>query len=210
MKILLFASARHISDRFFAIAGEVGTHIGQQGHMVVYGGGDVGLMGEAARAAAAAGSKVKGYVPGIFHKASPNQPHHTIQTDIVENLFIRKEKMLFDGELLLVLPGGIGTLDEAAEGLAANDIQSYIDDRAPMKPIIILNLLDDDGIRYFRGIKIQLEDMVRNKAVDPERLRMIHFAESVEEGMAVLDSYAANGIPSAACLKTGAAPAPGV
>lgn len=207
MKILLFASARNL-DRFFKIAGDVGTHLGQKGHIVVYGGGDAGLMGEAARAAAAAGSKVKGYVPAVFHKVSPNQPHHFVQTDIVENLFQRKEKMLFDAELLLVLPGGIGTFDEAVEGLAANDIQSYIDDTAPMKPIIVLNLPDDDGIPYFRGIKLQLEDMVRNKAVDPERLRMIHFVDSVEEGLAVLDSYATNGIPAVSCLKIGAAPAP--
>lgn len=208
MKILLCASARRLNDSFFAMAGDIGTHIGQQGHTLVYGGGDAGLMGEVARAAAFAGALVRGYVPTIFHKAVPNQPHTSIQTDIVETLFQRKEKMLFDADILLVLPGGLGTLDEGAEGMAANDIQSYIDDTAPLKPIIILNLLDEDGIPYYRGLKILLEDMVRNGAMDPARMKMFHFVDSVEDAKALMDNFAAQGFPPVASVKTGYVPEP--
>lgn len=203
MDILLCASSRCLSDEFFEAATKIGDHIGKKKHGLIYGGGNIGLMGEVARAAATAGSSVKGYIPPAFHKAAPDLPHETITTHLVENLFVRKEKMLFDSDLLLVFPGGLGTLDEGAEGAAANDIQCYIDSAEALKPVVILNLKDKDGIPYYRGLKLQLEDMVRNGAMDASRMKMFHFAESVDEAIKLLDDYAHQGFPPVVCTKDG-------
>lgn len=209
MKILLCASSRRLSDTFFKMATDLGAHIGKSKYDLIYGGGDVGLMGEVARAAALSGAQVTGYVPTAFHKVAPDQPHMNVQTHIVETLFERKEKMLFSSQLLLVLPGGLGTLDEKAEGAAANDIQCYIDDTQSLKPIIIMNLPDQSGVPYFRGFKLLLEDMVRNGAMDAERMAMFHFPETTQETIFLLDFYAQQGFPSVASLKRGWNPQPG-
>lgn len=203
MDILLCASSRRLSDEFFSVATDIGHHIGQKRYGLIYGGGNAGLMGEVARAAAALGSSVRGYVPPAFHKVVPDQPHPSVQTELVQSLFDRKEKMLFKSDILLVLPGGIGTLDELAEGSAANDIQVYINGQVPLKPVIVFNLLDESGIPYFRGLKLLLEDMVRNGAMDPGRMKMFHFVECADEAKVLLDYYAQQGFPPADSVKAG-------
>ncbi|MCD8496805.1 MAG: LOG family protein [Alphaproteobacteria bacterium] len=166
MKILVCASARNLSPAFFAATTEIGHHIGEKKYTLIYGGGDIGLMAEAARASAEAGGLVKGYIPQVFNKITPQQPHTNIKTDVVETIFERKERMLFDSDILLVLPGGIGTYDEIFEGATANDIQCFADDTQKLKPIVIANFPDESGVPYFRGLKLSLEDAVRNKAID--------------------------------------------
>lgn len=195
MKILVCASSRELHDKYVTAAIEVGQGLGRQGHDIIYGGGNQGLMAVCAGAAAAAGSRIQGIIPDIFNKASPEVPHPTVTTELVKNLFARKERMLLDADLAVVLPGGIGTLDEMWEAAAANDIESYIDDSQPLKPVVILN---QDG--FFEGSRIQMWKCVEEGCVSELKLKMFFFVDTAEELLKTVEAFNRDGFPDLSYL----------
>lgn len=195
MKILICASSRDLKDIYVTDAINLGHGLGQAGHEVIYGGGNQGLMAVCAGAAAAAGSRIVGIIPDIFNKASPEVPHPTVVTELVENLFARKEKMLFECDLVVVLAGGIGTLDEMWEAAAANDIESYINEAGLIKPVVVLNTNN-----FFEGSRIQMERCVEEGCVSPAKLQMFHFVDDAKAALGIIADYAKNGMPNLSVL----------
>lgn len=106
---------------YLAAATEVGTHLAEEGIGVVYGGGSAGLMGALATAALDAGGDVVGVLPtGLFPDgvtASPLRTHHrgTLRIEEVPDMHTRKARFHELADAYIVLPGGLGTLEEAAE-----------------------------------------------------------------------------------------------
>lgn len=106
---------------YLAAATEMGTLLARNGIGLVYGGGSAGLMGALAEAALDAGGDVVGVLPtGLFPDgvtASPLRDDHrgTLTMEEVEDMHARKARFhdLSDG--FVVLPGGLGTLEEMAE-----------------------------------------------------------------------------------------------
>ena len=190
MKILVCASSRDLKDIYVNEAITLGRGIGEAGHEVIYGGGNQGLMAVCAGAAGAAGSKIIGIIPDIFNKASPEVPHPSVVTELVENLFMRKERMLLECDLVVVLVGGIGTIDEMWEAAAANDIESYINDAGEVKPVVILNTNN-----FFEGSKIQMERCVEEGCVSPEKLDMFHFVDDAKAALGLINDFEKNGLP---------------
>ena len=121
------------SPEFAALAGEVGTWIGQHGGQLVYGGGHNGLMGIMADAALAAGARVIGVIPKALVE---KEWAHTGCTElhVVENMHERKRIMAEHADAFLALPGGIGTLEEFFEVWTWRQL-GYHD-----KPVGLLNL----------------------------------------------------------------------
>lgn len=96
------------------IAEQVGALLAASGVRLVYGGGDVGLMGVLADAVMAGGGEVLGVIPvGLFET---EQGHRGI-TELVEvgSMHERKARMAAESDAFLALPGGLGTLEELAE-----------------------------------------------------------------------------------------------
>ena len=195
MKILICASSRNLHEKYVNAALELGRGLGEGGHDVIYGGGNQGLMAVCAGAAAAAGSNIVGIIPDIFNKASPEVPHPGVTTELVKNLFARKEKMLLDCDIAIILPGGVGTLDEMWEAAAANDIESYIDETQPLKPVIVINVAD-----FFEGSKIQMQKCVEEGCVSPEKLKMFYFADDAHAAIGIVNEFARDGFPNLAML----------
>ena len=103
------------------LAAEFGTACAGRGLRLVYGGSGRGLMGIAARAAAAAGGDVLGIMPR--HLIRAERAAAGLGTlKIVESLAERKQLMTESADLFVALPGGIGTLDELLEMLTMNDL----------------------------------------------------------------------------------------
>jgi uncharacterized protein (TIGR00730 family) len=98
-----------------------GTALARRGIVTVYGGGSAGLMGSLATAALAAGGHVIGVLPaGLFPDgvtATPLRDHHPGTIEIVEaaDMHARKARFHALADAYLVLPGGLGTLEEMAE-----------------------------------------------------------------------------------------------
>jgi uncharacterized protein (TIGR00730 family) len=95
-------------------AAELGRQLAAEGLRLVYGGGGVGLMGEIARAVRAAGGEVLGVIPGFLIPAEMAAP----DTQVVVSMHERKLAMFEAADAFVVLPGAIGTLEEAVELLS--------------------------------------------------------------------------------------------
>lgn len=113
--VCVYCGSRHgQSPSFTAAAREVGRLIGSRGWRLVYGGGNVGLMGEVANAALAAGAEVVGV---ITERLLAREVAHTGLTDlqVVRTMHERKQKMAELADVFVALPGGIGTFEELFE-----------------------------------------------------------------------------------------------
>jgi len=164
-----------LDEKYQRLAHDLGTWIGQQGHTLLYGGSNAGLMHVTAAAVHAAGGHVVGVIPEMFrHRIDP------LCDEIVytANLGDRKQYMIEHGDVFIVLPGGIGSLDEWMSTLAVMTIGN--DDP---RPIIVANI---DGL-YDATIR-QLAEMTRTPFARGKRLDCSHIARNPEELLAMLAS----------------------
>ena len=97
-----------------AAARELGRLIGERGWRLVYGGGNVGLMGLVADAALAAGAPVPGIIPDSLMRREVGHPGLT-ELQVVTTMHERKQRMAEQADAFVALPGGIGTLEELFE-----------------------------------------------------------------------------------------------
>lgn len=113
--VCLFCGSRTGHNPAYArLAEGLGTLLAKRGVTLVFGGGSVGLMGVAARAARAAGGEVVGIVPRALTRIEPAQQGLS-ELVLVETLHERKALMHARSAAVLALPGGIGTMDELFE-----------------------------------------------------------------------------------------------
>ncbi|MDD7318434.1 MAG: TIGR00730 family Rossman fold protein [Prevotella sp.] len=112
MNIGIFCSANdNIDKAYFDMTRELGEWIGKNGHGVVFGGCDMGLMEHMAQACHDAGGRNIGVIPSIIEKNG----HVSRYVDVAihcDNLSDRKDLLLANSDVIVALPGGIGTLDE--------------------------------------------------------------------------------------------------
>lgn len=122
MKIAVFCSANQTIDPdFFAATEKLGRWMGENGHTLVYGGQDRGLMKAVGDAVHAAGGALVGVIPQILAKRG--QRPDILDVEIpCDNLSDRKDLMLAHADVCVALPGGIGTLDEVFSVAASHNI----------------------------------------------------------------------------------------
>lgn len=115
-----------------AAATELGRMLADQGWRLVYGAGDVGLMGATARAAQEAGGDTFGVIP--VHLMQREVGKRDLSRFVVtENMHERKKVMFMNSDAIVVLPGGAGSLDEFFEVLTWRQLGLH------RKPIFLLN-----------------------------------------------------------------------
>ena len=119
---------------YLEAARRAGALIGERGFRMVYGGGATGMMGEAARAALAAGAEVIGVRPAPLDHLE--LPQGGIQMLHTPDLFERKRRMVEMSDAFLVLPGGLGTLDEFFEVVTTAQLGMHD------KPVILVSTSD--------------------------------------------------------------------
>lgn len=122
------------SPDYSTLAAEFGRACAQRGLTIVYGGGNVGLMGMLANAALAEGGKVLGVIPRKM--IDEERAHHGLTELIaVETMHERKHRMAQLADAFVALPGGIGTLEEVTE------MFTWLQLGLHLKPVGILNML---------------------------------------------------------------------
>lgn len=177
LAVCVFCGARDGGSPVYrALASEIGRRVAQRGWTVVYGGGDVGLMGALAGGALEAGGQVIGIIPRSLLRQERGK-HEVSRLEVVESMAIRKERMIAVSDVFLTLPGGLGTLDELFEVLTLRQIGLH------KKPIAIL---DHGG--YFASLLAAIETMVDQGFVAREHVEHLLVMESVEP---LLDALAA-------------------
>lgn len=139
-------------------AAALGRRIAQEGHTLVYGGSNLGLMGVVSGAALEEGGRVAGVIPNLF---SDDIIHSQRVTELVRvsTMAERKERIMEACDAFIALPGGIGTIDEVSEVMVMNQLQIYdgqrvLDGSYKTKPMILLNI---DG--YYNPFLAQLDAM---------------------------------------------------
>lgn len=150
-------SAREVAHHDLERCARLGTALAASGVPIVYGGGSTGCMGAMADAALAAGGHVIGVVPrGLFH---PGEVHEYVDRVDVDSLHHRKQVMLEMADAFVVLPGGLGTLDEVGEVLTWAQLGIHA------KPLVFL---DPDG--YWTGLLTWIEAAIdRGYVAAPSR-----------------------------------------
>ena len=158
-------------------AAMLGTQLARQGLSLVYGGGNVGLMGIAADAALAAGGEVIGVIPEqlvgweVAHRG-------VTRLDIVANMHERKARMFDLSDAFVALPGGFGTLDEMFEMLTWR--QLGLGD----KPCAFL---DVDG--FYAPLVAMMDRMVDEGFLHPEQRRDLWHGDDIEAMLAWMHAY---------------------
>ena len=125
-------SADNMNPVYLEAAYEMGAAISNHGLRLIYGAGSTGLMGAVADGALGVGGEVIGVIPRLFN--TPTLAHSKLSyLEVVEDIHIRKARMIELGEAFVALPGGFGTLEELFEVLTWAQIGLH------QKPIGLLN-----------------------------------------------------------------------
>ena len=134
MNIGIFCSANNsIEPVYFEKTAELGRWMGHNGHTLVFGGCNMGLMECVAKAVHQAGGHTIGVVPRIIEEGGRTSRFVDEQVNC-ENLSDRKELLLQHSDVVVALPGGIGTLDEVFTVAASHTIGYH------HKPIVLYNI----------------------------------------------------------------------
>ncbi|WP_421792188.1 TIGR00730 family Rossman fold protein [Hyphobacterium sp.] len=104
-------------------AKSAGEAIADSGSRLVYGGGDVGLMGIAAKSALEAGGKVLGVIPEFMIRTEGL--YEDAETRVVTTMSIRKNMLIEESDAFLILPGGVGTLEEIFDVLSRQRLSQH-------------------------------------------------------------------------------------
>ena len=136
VSICVFCGARSGTNPAHAEAARAfGRSLAGQGWRLVYGAGDVGLMGEVARAAQSAGAQTLGVIPTHLLALEVGKTDLTTLV-ITETMHERKKVMFMNSDAIVMLPGGAGSLDEFFEVLTWAQIGLH------RKPILLLDIAD--------------------------------------------------------------------
>ncbi|CAN5346356.1 TIGR00730 family Rossman fold protein [soil metagenome] len=130
--VCVYCGSSNAADpAFLQAAFEIGADFARAGLTLIYGGGGVGLMGATARSAHEAGGKVLGIIPEFLR--GREQPFDDVETVVVTSMHERKMLMFERSDAFVVLPGGIGTLEEIIELLSWRRLDLH------RKPIVFHN-----------------------------------------------------------------------
>jgi uncharacterized protein (TIGR00730 family) len=131
--VCLFCGSSNAADPdFLEAAAEFGRLLARENVRLVYGGGGVGLMGAAAKACNAAGGKVLGVMPDFLQ--TRESLYDGVKTVVVQSMHDRKAMMFAESDAFVVMPGGIGTLEEIVELLSWRRLDLH------RKPIAFVDL----------------------------------------------------------------------
>jgi uncharacterized protein (TIGR00730 family) len=157
---------------YLDLAARFGDALARRGLRMVYGGGSVGLMGRCAKAAFAAGGEVLGVMPRFLERREivlEDVPHRMVDT-----MHERKFIMFEESDAFVVLPGGIGTLEEAVETLSWRRLDLH------RKPVVFLSE-DDFWAPFFALVQHTME----------ARLTPASFSDAVAYARSIEDCFAA-------------------
>ena len=163
------ASSNSISQVYFDKASEFGQNLAKFGHVLIYGGGNSGVMGAAAVAALENGGKVVGIAP-YFFKEGNHLLDECSEFFYTQTMRERKQLMEEKADVFVMMPGGIGTFEEFFEILTLKQLARHD------KKIIIANI---NG--YFNPLLAMLEKAVNEQFLQSNHLQLFSVCNSIDE-----------------------------
>jgi len=155
----------------------LGNRLAHDGLRLIYGGGNVGLMGILADAVLAAGGEVTGVIPGQLVEWEVAHQGLT-ELIVVESMHQRKQRMFERADGFIALPGGFGTLDEMFEMLTWRQLG------LGHKPCAFL---DVDG--FWQPLMAMLDRMVSERFLHPDQRHDLWHGDKIDAMLEWLASY---------------------
>ncbi len=158
-----------VDPNYVAGAQALGKALAQKGIVLVYGGGNKGIMGAVANANLEAGGKVIGIIPKLLLEW---EAQHTGLTELLvtDSMHARKRLLYEKCDVAIILPGGMGTMDELFEMLTWNNLKIH------NKKVYILNA---NG--YYNALITLLDTMDQQGFMYEDWRQRLIFCASVEE-----------------------------
>jgi len=167
-------SSEGLNPAHMQLAARLGAKIATRGDRLVYGGGGIGLMGATARAAHENGADVLGIIPEVLAKIE--QTFTEVTHEVVADMHTRKRRMYEESGAFIVLPGGIGTLEEAVEMLSWQRLNLH------NKPLVFLS-----NTGYWDGFLQGLSQIIED-GFAPESFRnVILSANNVQQAFDIIE-----------------------
>ena len=189
--VAVFCGSRNGSDPAFAQAADaLGRGLAARGIRLVYGGGGIGIMGIVARATLGNGGVVTGVIPRFLMELELSHPDLS-ELVVVDDMHTRKRVMFERADAFVVLPGGLGTLDEAMEIITWRQLARHD------KPVIAVNVAG-----YWEAFRAVVDNVVRHGFADPDAAGLFSVVESVEDLFSAIEAQG-DGNGALPALRTG-------
>jgi uncharacterized protein (TIGR00730 family) len=169
------SSSAAVAERHVAAARTFGTGLAERGHVLVWGGAAVGLMGQVSTSVRAAGGITVGVIPEalVAREVADHDAHELLVTP---DMGARKAEMSRRADAFVALPGGFGTLEEVLEQLTLR-LLGYHD-----KPIV---LVDVDG--FWQPLLALFEHLYAERFARPESRDAYVVVDTAEAALTALD-----------------------
>jgi len=178
MKICVYcASSPFAGKHLLDLATKLGEFIAENGHTLVYGGSTGGLMDAVAEAVSQRNGEIIGIIPQLIidNGRKSDLPTELI---VVKDMNERKAKLKEISDVFVVLPGGLGTLDEFYDTITSGAL-GYYD-----KKIYMVNYEN-----FFEGVKLLIKNMIKENLGYSSRKNNLIITESVEETIESIMNY---------------------
>lgn len=175
--VCVFCGSRvGVKPAYKVAAQAMGSGIATRGWRLVYGGGGVGLMNETANAALAGGAPVIGVIPQFL---TEYEDRHDGLTDLIvtDGMHDRKQIMFNLAQAFVILPGGVGTLDETMEILTWKQLGRHD------KPIIIVN---EGG--YWTPMLEMMQKIIEGGFMGKRTVGLLDIVDTVDEAFALMET----------------------
>ena len=173
MKICVFLSAADLDERYTRPAREFAEAIGKGGHTLVWGGSNTGLMKVVADGVQETGGRLVGVSVELFRKmARADADEMVFAKDLAE----RKALLIAGSDAVVVMVGGLGTLDEATEILELRKHKLH------EKPVVLLNTAG-----FYDGLTTQLRRMDDEGFLPVPLAELVYFADEGADALAHLE-----------------------
>jgi uncharacterized protein (TIGR00730 family) len=174
-------SSTLVSKTYLDLAADTGAELARRGHLLVSGGGSVGMMGALVAGCRAAGGRTYGVIPEVLYGreiADVGSDELVVTTDMAE----RKNRMIATADAFLTLPGGVGTMDELFEVWTTGHLGLH------HKPIA---LLSPDG--FYDGLMSYVDILVRDRFLSADARDLLRVVHDVPAAVDVLEAALAAG-----------------
>ena len=178
MKVCVFCgSSMGARPTYREVAQHLGKLLVERGWPLVYGGGQVGLMGTVANAVLDGGGEVTGVIPHFLNTREVAHDGVT-RLELVDTMHQRKARMEELSDAFVALPGGFGTYEELLEILTWAQLGLH------RKPIGLLNMQG-----FYDPLLAQVENGIREGFIRPEFRSLMVSAKSPDALLQALESF---------------------
>lgn len=177
MKICLYGSGNSKIDDYYKEVGyKLGETIAEKGHSLVFGAGSNGMMGSTSRGVSDNNGKTLGICPEWINEFETIDPNGEII--YTKSMDERKKLFLEKSDAFIVVPGGMGTLDELFEILTLKKLKRH------SKPIVIFN------INHFYDTMIEMLNQMIEKNMIPDNPSLYKITTTIEESISYIEKEA--------------------